>query len=291
MDAHVGVSQGGDMGKAPAFQFYAADFLTGTSEMTSFEIGVYIRLLAFSWDKGALPADRTRLARMVGEPVDAFEAAWEIVGQKWTLTEDGYINDRLEQQRAERAEFAARQAARGRRSGDIRRTRSERGRSVPVEPEGEPEANQGPLNSSVFDLQSSRESKEHSLLAAELVDAWNSGTSSPIPKCRGISPGRKKHIHARLKDAPLDEWVQVIARINASDFCRGQSERGWVATFDWLLQPETRLKVLEGKYDNRGSQAKSTDREGLHGDMMDAEATRRFLAEAAAAQDARRQAS
>lgn len=149
------------MGKAPAFQFYAADFLTGTSEMTSSEIGIYIRLLASSWDKGPLPSEHARLARIVAEPLEAFEAAWVTVGKKWLLTDDGYINERLETQRAEREEFAARQAARGRRSGDARRTGSERPRSSPVEPRPvEPEGNQGPLNSSVFSLQSSEERED-----------------------------------------------------------------------------------------------------------------------------------
>lgn len=84
-----------------------------------------------------------------------------------------------------------------------------------------------------------------------LMDAWNHGTGLPIPKCRELSDKRRKHAIARLRERPLEEWVQVIARINASQFCRGQNDRGWAATFDWLLQPDTAVKVLEGKYDNR----------------------------------------
>jgi len=33
------------MNKAPAFQFYASDFLVDTAEMTNQEVGAYIRLL------------------------------------------------------------------------------------------------------------------------------------------------------------------------------------------------------------------------------------------------------
>lgn len=40
-------------------------------------------------------------------------------------------------------------------------------------------------------------------------------------------------------------------RIHQSPFCCGQNDRGWVATFDWFLNPENILKVEEGKYDNR----------------------------------------
>lgn len=85
-----------------------------------------------------------------------------------------------------------------------------------------------------------------------LMDAWNAGVSGGIPKCREFTDGRRKKAVTRLADAPLEEWQTVIARINSSRFCAGGNERGWVATFDWLLQPDTRVKVLEGKYDNRG---------------------------------------
>lgn len=90
---------------------------------------------------------------------------------------------------------------------------------------------------------------------AALVQAWNNGTTAPIPQCRELSQDRRKKALARLKDADIGEWATVIARIEASPFCRGENDRGWVATFDWLLQPDTRVKVLEGKYDPRKPRA------------------------------------
>ena len=44
--------------KAPAFQFYAADFLVGTSDMTNEEVGIYIRLLCHQWAKGFVLKDK-----------------------------------------------------------------------------------------------------------------------------------------------------------------------------------------------------------------------------------------
>lgn len=160
------------MGKAPAFQFYAADFLVGTLEMTLQEIGLYIKLLALSWDKGALPNDSARLARLAGIPERDFKALWIMVSEKWELTDAGFINERLEEQRKEREAYAQAQADKGRRSGDARRLKRElelNTGSTGVQPvlsrkrtEEEPET-----NSSIFDLQSStRESKEHSLSIA-----------------------------------------------------------------------------------------------------------------------------
>jgi hypothetical protein len=64
---------------------------------------------------------------------------------------------------------------------------------------------------------------------------------------------------ARLRERPLEEWRPIFQRINASDFCRGQNDRGWIATFDWALQPDTAAKVLEGKYDNRTKVVSAAD--------------------------------
>ena len=50
------------MGKPPAFQFYAAAFLTDTAEWTIQEVGLYIRLLSSQWINGSLPNNKKRLA-------------------------------------------------------------------------------------------------------------------------------------------------------------------------------------------------------------------------------------
>jgi len=47
--------------KAPAFQFYAQDFLTGVMDMTMEERGLYITLLARQWslfDQNGIPKKR-----------------------------------------------------------------------------------------------------------------------------------------------------------------------------------------------------------------------------------------
>jgi uncharacterized protein YdaU (DUF1376 family) len=146
------------MGKAPAFQFYAADFLVGTSDMSNEEVGVYIRLLAASWDKGALPLDMTRLARLAGvSSVKRFTALWEAVEGKWARTRDGYVNERLEQQRAELSEFSDKQSANGKLGAKKRWARDGKPNGTAIS-----DANDSPLaaaepsdSSSVFDLRSS----------------------------------------------------------------------------------------------------------------------------------------
>jgi hypothetical protein len=84
-----------------------------------------------------------------------------------------------------------------------------------------------------------------------LVDLWNTGTTSPLPQCQGLSPKRRAAARARLRERPsLAEWTTIIARIQASPFCRGGGERGWIMDFTFLVKPDTALHVLEGKYDD-----------------------------------------
>lgn len=91
---------------------------------------------------------------------------------------------------------------------------------------------------------------------AALMEAWNSITTPPIARWLA---GREKQALAALKRRPLEQWREVFAKIQASAFCRGESEAGrWVATIDWAIRPagkdsEPALKVLEGAFDGAPS--------------------------------------
>lgn len=90
-----------------------------------------------------------------------------------------------------------------------------------------------------------------------LQEAWNE-LALGLPRWKEMPESRAKRARRALRERPMDGpegWIAVIQRIGASGFCRGQNDRGWVATPDWLLQPEVAAKVLEGKYDNRAGAA------------------------------------
>jgi hypothetical protein len=79
---------------------------------------------------------------------------------------------------------------------------------------------------------------------------WNSQAS--LPGVKSFSAGRKKHLAARMRDDFFAaNWQLAIDLIVKSDFCTGKNDRGWVATFDWLLKPDTVTRIMEGRYDNR----------------------------------------
>lgn len=97
--------------KAPAFQFYADDFLAGTADMAAEEVGGYIRLLCHQWSKGGIPSDEERSARiagLIGSPSIRYVLA------KFTLCDgDTLKNARLEQIRQEQADYKSKQALSG----------------------------------------------------------------------------------------------------------------------------------------------------------------------------------
>ena len=87
--------------KSPAFQFYAKDFLTGTTAMSNAATGAYIRLLCHAWDGNpicTLPADDYSLFKLSGaDSPEEWKQYREVVLSKFRKTEDGkrLVNDRL----------------------------------------------------------------------------------------------------------------------------------------------------------------------------------------------------
>lgn len=88
---------------------------------------------------------------------------------------------------------------------------------------------------------------------------WNDSMTrtGKIPKVASISQARKEKINLRISE--MGGWenakktiAECFRKINESDFCNGENDQVWVATFDWFFKNEKNwLKVFEGNYDNR----------------------------------------
>lgn len=119
--------------KAPAFMFYADDFLAGTLEMSQEEVGQYIRLLCHQWNRGSIPVETEKQQRLTGGCVSVDVLA------KFRLCEDGQLrNERLEAVRSERDRFLKQQAEKGRKSAESRKLKP-----TTVQPDIQPESNSG----------------------------------------------------------------------------------------------------------------------------------------------------
>ena len=125
--------------RAPAFQFYADDFLAGTLDLSQAEVGAYVRLLCHQWNRGSIPVEPEKQQRLAGGSVSVDVLA------KFRLHEDGTLkNERLEAVRAASDAFRDKQAEKGRKSAEKRANMANRGSTVVqpgCQPNGQPEAN------------------------------------------------------------------------------------------------------------------------------------------------------
>ena len=81
-----------------------------------------------------------------------------------------------------------------------------------------------------------------------IVIAWNNLNLSTI---KSIQNTRSKLLNARIKDYGIDGVLQAINNIKESSFLKGQNNKNWTITFDWLIKPSNFIKVLEGNYTDK----------------------------------------
>ncbi|MBI4208560.1 MAG: hypothetical protein HY538_02490 [Deltaproteobacteria bacterium] len=88
---------------------------------------------------------------------------------------------------------------------------------------------------------------------SSLASLWNEICKSLSP-VRYVSSNRQRKEQLRLRERDEKGWREVFQKIETSSFCRGENERGWRASYDWIIaNPDNALKVLERKYDDHDS--------------------------------------
>ena len=68
---------------------------------------------------------------------------------------------------------------------------------------------------------------------------------------KNITKSRAEIISDSLKTYSLDDFKKVFEKAEQSDFLKGNNNRNWSASFDWLIKEDNMAKVLEGKYDRK----------------------------------------
>jgi uncharacterized protein YdaU (DUF1376 family) len=113
------------MGKTPAFQFYAADYLADehVQLMTLEQEGIYIRLLALCWREGSIPSDVNLLSILCkGGSTEAIRVVAERFNQHPTKA-DRLVHQRLEAEREKQERWREKSAEGGKISAAKRKAR------------------------------------------------------------------------------------------------------------------------------------------------------------------------
>jgi len=139
------------MAKAPpAFQFYPADFLTGTSRFTAADVGAYILLLCEQWHTGSVPGDDPKALALILRCTRAqARTMWAQIQHKFTRDDAAGVwrNARLEDERRRQESYRSHQSARGKKSAVLQRGQTQNSGanreiiSTVVEPRLQPEGN------------------------------------------------------------------------------------------------------------------------------------------------------
>ena len=95
----------------------------------------------------------------------------------------------------------------------------------------------------------------------KIIEKWN---SLNLQELKTINPNTNRHLllNARLKEYSLEDFIKAMDNIDNSDFLKGQNDKGWAITFDWLIKPNNFIKVLEGNYNNKSN--KSITKKGYY---------------------------
>lgn len=92
-----------------------------------------------------------------------------------------------------------------------------------------------------------------------IADAWN---SLNLSKIKSIKDNRLKMLNARINEYGIEAVIEAIKSIDKSSFLKGQNNRNWIITFNWLIKPNNFTKVLEGNYlDKEGENNATNSRE------------------------------
>jgi uncharacterized protein YdaU (DUF1376 family) len=272
----------------PMMPFYVRDWIAGTRELTPAERGVYIDLLCLEWDSGGpLNKDLGRLAGMVSVSKKQFRALWRKVKNKFELLPAGYINARLEEER--QAAIARRQKTSEKASNAaLKRWEQRAGADAPSNassirppmlgasakqclddalqsPPPHPHPDSGGVLEDSDSLPQKRTARpkqpayEWEEFHQKVLGAYHELVPD-MPRVMIWSKERRQALDARIRECckrgkpadSLDYWRAFFTNVAASDFLCGR-KTDFCASLDWLLKPKNFIKVIEGHYENRGS--------------------------------------
>lgn len=117
--------------------------------------------------------------------------------------------------------------------------------------------------------------KQHSIQS--IIDAWNQLEPYGIKMIYRINPGSKRYtsLIALLEQFGEEKVIQAVDKVKQSDFLQGKTDARFSLNFDWFINPNNFVKVLEGKYDERHDKKPATKNnnnfERRHYDMDDLE--------------------
>jgi len=84
-------------------------------------------------------------------------------------------------------------------------------------------------------------------MCREIAAEYNA--AAVFPQIKILSEKQKGDIAFAVKQFGKERLTECFGIAAKSEFLRGKNSKCWVASFDWLIKPESIAKVLNGNYD------------------------------------------
>ena len=68
-----------------------------------------------------------------------------------------------------------------------------------------------------------------------------------------LTPDRQRKLIARLREYGADGWAKAMSNLERSGFLRGRNPQGWRANLDFVLQPSSFGKLVDGAYADKAT--------------------------------------
>lgn len=82
----------------------------------------------------------------------------------------------------------------------------------------------------------------------KIVAAWN---NLNLNKIISLNNKRLERLNSLLREYEEDKVLMGIENIKKSRWLRGENEKQWIITFDWFIDTDNFIKVLEGNYKDK----------------------------------------
>lgn len=81
-----------------------------------------------------------------------------------------------------------------------------------------------------------------------------------VIRCEKITVKREIAVSTILSHFTKEEIGKVFEKLSNSTFLKGDNDKGWKVSFDWLFDIDNFTTVLEGKYDQRKTNSKNPEK-------------------------------
>jgi Helix-turn-helix domain len=87
---------------------------------------------------------------------------------------------------------------------------------------------------------------------SDVFAAWNTvAAERGLAPAKVINERRLRQLSCRIRETGIDTVMRAIAAVRDSSFCCGDNDRGWRADIDFLLQPKSFVRLIEGFYSDK----------------------------------------